>query len=128
MLLLFATFVSAQSTFAEQCVKTYRFGYNGMELIATSPKETIIVSTYNYKLSIKEDIANKVYQYYWDELRNNDSGPVTVTIDGDFAKVTGKCIVTKKGKLTAVEFHFEKIEWPNYIIELYRLYQSLKLA
>ncbi|WP_353087269.1 hypothetical protein [Flavobacterium sp.] len=72
MLLLFASFVSAQSTFAEQCVKTYRFGYNGMELIATSPKETIIVSTYNYKLSIKEDIANKVYQYYWDELRNND--------------------------------------------------------
>ena len=119
MLLLFATLASAQYAGNEHSVKTYRYGYNGMELIATSSKETIIVSTYNSKLSIKEDIAYKVYQYYWENLRNQVYEPVTVTIEGKDARVTGKCIVVIKGKLTAIEFHFEKIEWPNYIIELY---------
>jgi hypothetical protein len=124
MLLLFATLASAQYAGNEHSVKTYRYGYNGMELIATSSKETIIVSTYNSKLSIKEDIAYKVYQYYWENLRNQVYEPVTVTIEGKDARVTGKCIVVIKGKLTAIEFHFEKIEWPNGIIELYRMYQG----
>ncbi|WP_297518221.1 hypothetical protein [Flavobacterium sp.] len=124
MLLLFASLATAQNSGNEHSVKMYRYGYNGMELIATSSKETIIVSTYNSKLSIKEDIAQKVFHYYWDNLRNHVSEPVTVTIEGENAKVTGKCVVIKKGKLTAVEFHFEKIEWPNGIIEVHRMYQD----
>lgn len=100
---------------------TYKYGHNGMELIVTSTKETIIISTFNSKLELKEDIAKKVYNYY---KSNNDNNCLmatgdSVTIDGNNARVTGKCLVTKKGKLTAVEFYFEKIEWNSGLTELY---------
>jgi hypothetical protein len=97
---------------------TYKYGHNGMELIVTSKKETIIISTFNSKLELKEDIAAKVYKYYKDNdcLTNGD----ILTINGIDAKVTGKCLVTKKGKLTAVEFYYEKIEWNTGLTELFK--------
>ncbi|MEN9336529.1 MAG: hypothetical protein RLZZ500_1516 [Bacteroidota bacterium] len=120
MLLSAGSFVFAQETKTEACTKTYRYGYNGMELIANTPKETIIVSTYNSKLNLKEDIAQRIFQYYWDNLRKSNQEPLTLTIEGQNAKVTGKCIVIKKGRLTTIEFHYEKVEWPDGITELYR--------
>ena len=120
MLFSAGQFVFAQDANTEACTKTYRYGYNGMELIANTPKETIIVSTYNSKLNLKEDIAQRIFQYYWENLRKNGTDPITLTIEGQQAKVTGKCIVTKKGKLTTIEFHYEKVEWPDGITELYR--------
>lgn len=113
---------SAQDSISEnKKITTYKYGHNGMELIVTSTKETIIISTFNSKLELKEDIAKKVYNYY---KSNNDdscllSSGDSVIIDGNIARVTGKCLVTKKGKLTAVEFYYEKIEWNSGLTELY---------
>ena len=118
--MLLATFqlVSAQSN---KKITTYKYGHNGMELIVTSKKETIIISTFNSKLELKEDIAKKVYNYYRD---NKEDECLTkghlLTINGVDAKVTGKCLVTKKGKLIAVEFYYEKIEWNTGLTELYK--------
>lgn len=100
---------------------TYKYGHNGMELIVTSKKETIIISTFNAKLELKEDIAEKVYNYYRDNKDSNClSTGDTLIINGNNAKVTGKCLVTKKGKLTAVEFYYEKIEWNSGLTEFYK--------
>lgn len=113
---------SAQDSKSEsKKITTYKYGHNGMELIVTSKKETIIISTFNSKLELKEDIAKKVYNYY---KSNNDNSCLlssgdSVIIDGNNARVTGKCLVTKKGKLTAVEFYYEKIEWNSGLTELY---------
>ena len=43
---------------------TYKYGYNGMELIVKNNKETIIVSTFNSKKAIKDEIALKIYDMY----------------------------------------------------------------
>lgn len=118
--MLLATF---QLTVAQtnKKVTTYKYGHNGMELIVTSKKETIIISTFNSKLELKEDIAEKVYNYYKDykedECLTKDH---ILTINGVDAKVTGKCLVTKKGKLVAIEFYYEKIEWNTGLTELYK--------
>lgn len=119
-IMLLATFqlVSAQSN---KKITTYKYGHNGMELIVTSKKETIIISTFNSKLELKEDIAKKVYNYYRDNKEDEclTKGHLLI-INGADAKVTGKCLVTKKGKLIAVEFYYEKIEWNTGLTELYK--------
>ena len=101
-------------------VISYKHGHNGMELVITSQKETIIISTFNSKLELKEDIAQKIYTYYKNNKENkNLSKGYIVSVDGIDAKVTGKCLVTKKGKLIAVEFYYQKIEWNSGITEFY---------
>lgn len=89
-----------------------------MEYIVTSNKETVVVSTFNSKKDIKSEIAQKIYDFY----KNNKEVKSLnlLTINGEVAKVTGKYIVTKKGKLIAVNFYYEKIEWNNGRIELYK--------
>jgi hypothetical protein len=101
-------------------VTTYKYGYNGMEYIATSPKETIIVSTFNSKLNIKGEIAEKIFNYYKENKNTISEDSNTITIHGNDAKVTGKFVVTKRGKLIAVEFYYEKVEWNSGLTELYK--------
>ncbi|MEC4005438.1 hypothetical protein OX283_012280 [Flavobacterium sp. SUN052] len=121
VILLAVQFVSSQELKSENDKTiTYKYGHNGMELIVTSSKETIIVSTFNSKLELKEDIAKRVYNYYKINKDNNCFTPdEVVIIDGNNARVTGKCLITKKGRLTAVEFYYEKIEWNSGITELF---------
>jgi hypothetical protein len=120
MLLFLITFQLMTAQVNKKTV-TYKYGHNGMELIVTSKKETIIISTFNSKLELKEDIAEKVYNYYRDNKDNNClSTGDTLIINGNNARVTGKCLVTKKGKLTAVEFYYEKIEWNSGLTEFYK--------
>ena len=120
IMLLMTTFELATAQVNNKTT-TYKYGHNGMELIVTSKKETVIVSTFNSKLELKEDIARRVYKYYKDNKGNNFlSTGDTLIINGNDARVTGKCLVTKKGKLTAVEFYFEKIEWNTGLTEFYK--------
>ncbi len=123
MLLVISQLIVAQETENNKgllTTTTYKYGHNGMELIVTTKKETIIISTFNSKLAIKDEIAEKIYNYY----KNNKGASIesgdTVIINGDKAKVTGKCIVRKNGKLIVVEFYYEKIEWHSGLTELYK--------
>ena len=118
-LLIVSQFVSAQENkLKNNLITTYKYGYNGMEYIVTSNNETIIISTYNSKKDIKDEIAQKIYAFYRDNTTYKTGD--TLTIKGDDATVTGKYKVTKKGKLIAVEFYYEKIEWNSGLTELYK--------
>ena len=115
MLLLLATSI----VFSQQnnTVSTYKYGHNGMELIVKSKSKTIIVSTFNSKKNIKDEIAQKVYESFMkNEFINNQS----ITISGDNAVVSGTCKITNKGKTTAISFYYEKIEWNSGEIEIYK--------
>lgn len=101
----------------EPKVETYTYGHNGMEFVARSSEGMIIISTFNSKITIRQDIAYKIYQLYAnDKLTTNKK----VTVCGDEADVTGKCVIRKKDKLIAVEFYYELIEWKSGLTEIYK--------
>ena len=93
----------------------YKYGQNGIELIVNKESETIVVSTFQSKVKIKDEVAEKVYNFY-KEHKNQTSGKVV--IDGLTAKITGKYSVKKRGKLTSVDFRYEKVEWQNGLVEV----------
>ena len=101
----------------ETKIETYSYGHNGMEFVARSNGGMIIVSTYNSKMTIRQDIAYKIYQMYANDRLT--IGPKT-TICGDEADVTGKCIVRKKNNLISVDFYYELVEWKSGLKEMYK--------
>lgn len=111
-------FLGATMAFSQESKKvtTYNYGYNGMEYIVQSTNETTIVSTFNSKHKIKDEVAAKVYsQTKESNLKSGD----TLVISTDFATVTGKFYVQKSGRLTAINFYYEKVEWKDGLTELY---------
>ena len=117
--LLTCMLLASQLAFCQQAIKveTYRYGCNGMEYIANSKKGTIIVSTFNSKSQIRQEIARKIYALYVaDKLKSNTS----LTVKGDNADVIGKCVIRKKDMLTTVNFYYEKICWYSGLVEIYK--------
>lgn len=101
----------------EPRVETYNYGQNGMELVARSKKGVVIVSTFNSKMTIRQEIARRVYDLYIEnKLQNNKK----ITVDGVEADVTGKCVIRKKNSLTAVDFYYEVVEWNSGLKEIYK--------
>lgn len=98
-------------------IQTYSYGHNGMEFVARDGQGMIIVSTYNSKMTIRQDIAYKIYQLYANDRLT--SGQKT-TICGDEADVTGKCLVRKKNNLISVDFYYELVEWKSGLKEIYK--------
>ena len=96
---------------------TYTYGHNGIQLIYTGSNETVVVSTFNSKYGIKEEIAQKVY----DQFKNKClcSGDI-LTILGKDAKVTGKFEIKQKGKLTSINFYYQLVEWNSGLTEVYK--------
>ncbi len=92
----------------------YKNGQNGIELISQSKSGTVVISTYNAKMTIKDEIAQNFYQKY---LKNEVRSDSIMVIVGKTAKVTGKCKIVKKAKLTSVNFYYEKVEWASGLIE-----------
>lgn len=104
-----------QSSFAQAGKKEfYKNGQNGIELISQSKSGTVIISTYNAKISIKDEIAQNFYQRY---LKNEIKTDSILIIVGKTAKVTGICKIIKKAKFTSVNFYYEKVEWASGLIE-----------
>ena len=98
-------------------IQTYSYGHNGMEFVARDGKGMIIVSTYNSKMTIRQDIAYKIYQLYANDRLT--TGKKT-TVCGEEADVTGKCIVRKKDNLISVDFYYELVEWKSGLKEMYK--------
>ena len=99
-----------QVTFAQEkkVFDTYNYGQDGIEYIVKSKKSTVIVSTFNAKLNIRQEIAQKIYLLYAENKLESDK---VYTIIGDEANVTGNCIIKKKDTLTSIEFFYEKVDW-----------------
>lgn len=101
----------------EPKVETYAYGQNGMELVARSKKGVVIVSTFNSKMTIRQDIARRIYDLY---VQNKLQSNHKVTVEGAEADVTGKCVIRKKNSLTAVDFYYEVVEWDSGLKEIYK--------
>ncbi len=114
VLILLLTSVLGFSQSKKKPVK-YRYGQNGIELIINKNSETIVVSTFQAKVKIKDEVAEKVYAFY-KENPARVSG--IITIEGLTASISGKYSVKKKGKLTSVDFRYEKISWKNGLVEV----------
>ena len=102
--LILSIVLLTQIAFAQEKkkIETYSFGQNGMELIAKSSKDVVIISTFNAKMTIREEIARKVYSLYAEnKLETNKK----YTISGNEASVTGKCVIRKKNNLIAIDFY-----------------------
>lgn len=109
----------SQFAFSQQAIATttYINGHNGMELIVTSKSNTIVISTFNSKMELKDDIAEKLYAIFKEtKFKTGDE----ICVAGNDAKVTGKCFVTRKGDLTAVNFYYDKIEWSSGLVEFHK--------
>jgi len=88
-----------------------------MEYVVITKNETTIVSTFNSKYQIKDEIATNVYH----KIKSGDfKTGATLVISGSNAKVTGKCFIKKNGKLTSLNFYYEKVEWDNGLTEIYK--------
>lgn len=111
--------ITSQFLFSQkkQKVTTYNYGHNGMEFIARSSQGTIIISTFNSKMTIREDIARRLFDLYKTNQLNTDT---TLTVTGDEACVTGKCVIRKKDNLIAVDFYYESIEWNSGLKEIFK--------
>lgn len=96
---------------------SYDFGHNGMELIASKKNETVIINNFNAKMTIREDIAEQLLHLY---NENSLATNTNITVIGNEAKVLGKIIIEKKGKLTSVSFYYEKVEWNSGLTEVYK--------
>ncbi len=101
----------------EKRTEYYFNGQNGIELIANSTNNTIIVSTFDSKLELKEEIAERIYKMYNANEIKNDT---IISIPTPAAVVTGNFKVKSKEKLTDLSFYFHKIEWLNGLTEIHQ--------
>lgn len=114
----FILIVISQFTMAQAPSKAYyKFGQNGIELILKTDLGTDVISTYNAKMTIKNEIARNFYLRY---LNNEVKSDSTIVVVGKEAKVTGKCKIIVKNKMTSINFYYEKVEWASGLIEEYR--------
>ena len=102
-------------------IKYYTVGQNGIEFVVkkiwNGVESSILISTFNAKLKIKNEIAEKVYDYF---AKSNFSSGTKITIDGDLAKVIGTCYVEIKGSLTILKFYYSQVEWNDGLIEIFK--------
>ncbi|WP_333875907.1 hypothetical protein [Flavobacterium sp.] len=101
----------------EPKVTTYSYGHNGMEYVARNKNGMVIISTYNAKMTIRQEIATKIYNMY---LNHNLESDKVVTVFGDEADVTGRCVIRKKENLTVVDFYYESVSWCSGHKEIYK--------
>ena len=115
LILLLSTYCTyAQSS---KKVEPYNYGKNGIEYIAKSKSgKTIIVSTFNSRPTIKDEVAVNVFNYFR-EKAPHDGDKLTILASG--AVVKGTCYIKVKDKLTSVEFHYETVEWNTGLTEVY---------
>ena len=99
-------------------VEDYNYGKNGIEYIVKNKNgSTIIISTFNSRPTIKDEVAINVYNYY-KEKSPNDGDKIIVLANG--AEVSGICKIKVKGSLTSVEFHYESVKWNSGLTEIYK--------
>lgn len=100
---------------AQKKIEYYENGQNGIEMISKSKFGlVVIVSTYNAKLSLKNEVAKLFYERYQKNNNINDSILKLKTKD---ALVIGKCKISKKAKVTNIDFYYQRVEWTNGLIE-----------
>ena len=117
--IIFILLLSTYCSFAQNArkVEQYNYGKNGIECIAKSNNgKTIIISTFNSRPDIKDEVATNVFNYFRERSPNDGD---KITIMANEAIVKGTCNIKVKDNLTSVEFHYETVEWNNGLTEVY---------
>ena len=111
--------MAACSSFAQKHKKVvaYNYGKNGIEYIAKSKSgKTFVVSTFNSRPLIKDEVAAKVFDYFREKLPKDGD---KITIITKKALVKGTCHFKVKEDLTSIEFYYETVEWKSGVTEAY---------
>lgn len=117
--IIFILLMSTYCSFAQNTkrVEQYNYGKNGIDYIAKSNTgKTIIISTFNSRPTIKDEVAMNVFNYF-KEKEPKDGDKITILVNA--AIVKGTCKIKTKGNQTSVEFHYETIEWNDGLTEVY---------
>lgn len=117
--IIFILLLSSYCSFGQNAkkVEQYNYGKNGIEYIAKSKSgKTIIISTFNSRPTIKDEVAVNVFNYFREKAPQNGD---KITILANEAIVKGTCYVKVKDNLTSVEFHYETVEWNTGLTEVY---------
>lgn len=115
LLILISSFTFAQ----DKKIEYYTNGQSGIEMISKSKKGiTLIISTYNAKLDLKDEVAQKFLDYY---NKNNNISDSIIKIKTKNAIVIGKCKLSKKGSVTNLGFYYQRVEWKNGLIEEHKI-------
>lgn len=115
LILLFTCFF-AQSQNVKR-TEEYNYGKNGIEYIAkSSTGKTIIISTFNSRPTIINEVAMNVFNYFREKAPKSGD---KITLQLNDAIVNGTCEIKVKDNLTSVEFYYETVEWKNGLTEVY---------
>lgn len=125
--LLISLFSSAQlfSQIVSSAIPVpYRFGYNGIEIIAkTKSDSTITYSNYGAKPTIRRAVGNTIIKLYCKGLLKN--GPLTVNLQ--CATVKGMLsIVRKNNTLISISYTWKTVVWSSGLVEEYHLKRKRK--
>lgn len=122
-MLLFTCFAFGQN---QKKTEEYHYGQNGIEYIAKIKNgKTIIVSTYNSRPTIKDEVAKNLLNYY--QAKNPVNGD-TITIQSNEAIVIGTLNIKTKNELTSLEFHYQTVEWKTGLTEVYKNLNKMNTA
>ncbi|WMW78275.1 hypothetical protein RF683_02190 [Flavobacterium sp. 20NA77.7] len=90
-------------------IKYYNYGKNGIEFIVKEAGgATIIISTFNARPSIKDEVALGVLRYFDEKHPKNGE---KIKIETKEAIVEGTFNVIYKENLISIEFHYETVIW-----------------
>jgi hypothetical protein len=111
ILLLVTTFVYSQQKIVYY---NYGYGYDGMEKIGRVVDSTLIYSNFQARPEIRAEVADSVLSKY----KKLKEGPLTIKIKS--GKVFGRIKLIKQEQLILVNYYFERIEYTNGLIEIYK--------
>ena len=100
----------------ERRIVYYTNGHNGMELISKKADSTIVVSTYDSRPILKEQVAELLYRKFVSKEIIVDS---LLKFSLPSATVIGLFKVEIFNTFTNLEFYFKKIYWNNGLTEIH---------
>lgn len=109
LFLLMTTFV-----YSQQKIEYYNYGYDGMEKIGRVSDSMLVYSNYKSRPLIREEVCDSILDNY----RKLKNGSLVIKIKS--ATVFGRLEIIRKHKLIAVNYYYEKVEYTNGLVEIYK--------
>ena len=109
LFLLMTTFV-----YSQQKIEYYNYGYDGMEKIGRVSDSMVVYSNYKSRPLIREEVCDSILDNY----RKLKNGSLVIKIKS--ATVFGRLEIIRKHKLIAVNYYYEKVEYTNGLVEIYK--------
>ena len=98
-------------------IEYYKNGQNGIELIVKINNKTLLISTYDSKPSLKEEVAKILFNLYKNKIIKNDT---LIKLRLEKAYLHGLCKLKTSDSYTNLSFYFEKIEWFDGRVEIHQ--------